>query len=779
MLEISAKVYDNGGVGDGNLTETVDFPLGSGSATNTLRVAQDCYDWRDRLVGTKSGAAVQLVALGTAGGFSVDGLSSLLALNPSAESSGTPTSRPITYDVLDNLGEVTTQQVFAANGVSITSGGTPSRPAAGLLRSETTTQYNADGLEYARQAHSVNQTSGAVDGVPSRNTKVFYDNDGNQTAAIDPLGNVTATKYDDLGDDLADYQGQVLGGTSWAFTNLALSNVAAASASAFDVYVQSGTGVNTTSTDYTVKEGTASLGFATTVDPTHPTLDGWFFLGTVVADSSFSSSLTLSDAADPAATQVCLLQQTSATAYDGDGNVTAKTDAMGRVTASNYDDLGQDVADYRGQVVNSVTDAPGYTTPGGTPTWSFTNITPNYTSTYDVYVQNGDTTADNYTVKQGDGTQLHPVADPTAPSLGNGWVDLGTVTVSRTTSSLTVSHGVGNSPKAVSLLEQTATTAYDADGNATSEIDALGNLTASRYNKLGEDIADYQGQVQTGASGTEGYNPTLNSPTFTWTFQNVPSDFLGPDDVYVCCGTAPASGNFLVDGAAPGAVDPTAPLLGEGWYNLGTVTGSQTITLTETLLTPTGTLLQVPTAVCILQQTSALIHDGDGNVTATIDGMDDVTASYYNDLGQDVADYQGQINTVSSVAGYVFSYLAPSNPSQYDIYTASTFGAPVSVQAPYGHVLSSVTPADNTAPSLGSGWSFVDTYDDDETDPSLSLNDKRICRLSRVSSATNDDHDLRQPRQCPEDNGRSWEYDDEYLQQPRPAGEHGRPHQHG
>ena len=51
MVEVSARVYDNGGVGDGNLTQETDFP-GGGAAP---RVTQYFYDWRDRLVASKEG----------------------------------------------------------------------------------------------------------------------------------------------------------------------------------------------------------------------------------------------------------------------------------------------------------------------------------------------------------------------------------------------------------------------------------------------------------------------------------------------------------------------------------------------------------------------------------------------------------------------------------------------------------------------------------------------------------------------------------------------------
>src|SRR5262249_30038373 len=51
MVEVSSYVYDNGGVGDGNLTQETDYP--GLSAAN--RVTNYWYDWRDRPVAVKSG----------------------------------------------------------------------------------------------------------------------------------------------------------------------------------------------------------------------------------------------------------------------------------------------------------------------------------------------------------------------------------------------------------------------------------------------------------------------------------------------------------------------------------------------------------------------------------------------------------------------------------------------------------------------------------------------------------------------------------------------------
>ena len=68
------------------------------------------------------------------------------------------------------------------------------------------------------------------------------------------------------------------------------------------------------------------------------------------------------------------MQQTSATAYDDAGNVTATIDALGRVAATTYNALGQDVGDYQGQALNQ------------SGSWEFDNLAPNSGLSFDVYV---------------------------------------------------------------------------------------------------------------------------------------------------------------------------------------------------------------------------------------------------------------------------------------------------------------------------------------------------------------------------------------------------------
>ena len=54
MVQVTANVYDNGGIGDSNLTRRIQYPSG-GTITSDQRVTDYFYDWRNRLVATKGG----------------------------------------------------------------------------------------------------------------------------------------------------------------------------------------------------------------------------------------------------------------------------------------------------------------------------------------------------------------------------------------------------------------------------------------------------------------------------------------------------------------------------------------------------------------------------------------------------------------------------------------------------------------------------------------------------------------------------------------------------
>src|SRR5207244_9263321 len=103
----SVLVYDDGGIGDGNLTQQTDF-VGGGAAA---RVTQSFYDWRDRLVASKRGVQA-------------------------SENDGT--HRPILYSQYDNLDEVISQEQYDGDGIAITiTNGAPDQPSSNLLLAKT------------------------------------------------------------------------------------------------------------------------------------------------------------------------------------------------------------------------------------------------------------------------------------------------------------------------------------------------------------------------------------------------------------------------------------------------------------------------------------------------------------------------------------------------------------------------------------------------------------------------------------------------------------------
>ena len=197
MTQVTANEYDNGGVGNGNLTKSTLLPGGGASP----RVTQNFYDWRNRLVATKAGASA----------------------TPSTEDASV--NRPLSFTDYDNLGRVIGQGVYDGDGVVIVdanSDGVPDKPAAGLLRSLTTTTYDAQDRTFKTQAFAVDQSTGAVGA--SLTTSLFYDHRGNVVMTIAPNGQATQSRYDGAGRLTGSYTLGNVPSATWAnATSLAAS----------------------------------------------------------------------------------------------------------------------------------------------------------------------------------------------------------------------------------------------------------------------------------------------------------------------------------------------------------------------------------------------------------------------------------------------------------------------------------------------------------------------------------------------------------------------------
>src|SRR5207245_813618 len=125
-LTMSAAPPVSGGRPDGNesiaslQTLSREVVNGAGQAIHDdRRVNQSYFDWRDRPVAEKDGVQ------GT---------------------EDTTTHRPILYYMYNNLDEVTTEQQYDGDQVSITSsGGVPQAPSSSLLRAQTVHNYDDQG----------------------------------------------------------------------------------------------------------------------------------------------------------------------------------------------------------------------------------------------------------------------------------------------------------------------------------------------------------------------------------------------------------------------------------------------------------------------------------------------------------------------------------------------------------------------------------------------------------------------------------------------------------
>jgi RHS repeat-associated protein len=202
--------------GDGNLTETIQYPR---TVSGDERITLDDYNWRDELVATKQGASSD--------GTETDGV-----------------NRPITINIYDNAGEVTATYTFDGDGVPMTdtdsdgvpdtlSGDlvTPGSGAAPGLVAYSTSSYDDQGRIYESTVYPVDAANGTI-GSTGIVTDTWYDNDGNVLENHTSGGAFTKTVYDGADRPTVVYTtdgGSVLGdGTpsmTWSSANSVSSDI--------------------------------------------------------------------------------------------------------------------------------------------------------------------------------------------------------------------------------------------------------------------------------------------------------------------------------------------------------------------------------------------------------------------------------------------------------------------------------------------------------------------------------------------------------------------------
>jgi hypothetical protein len=196
MEEVESFVYDNGDSGDGNLTQTTQYP--GGDASNS--VTDYWFDWRDREVAVKLGVS---------------------------ESESDGVNRPLTVTSYDNLNEAIETQVYNGDGVTPTiSSGVLSLPdgTSSDLQAQTVTSFDELGQVYQTQVYSVNPTNGDVSEY-ALTTNYYRDGDGNVIATSAPGGLWTKDTFNGAGWQVMQYETDGGGGTSYAAASSITSDV--------------------------------------------------------------------------------------------------------------------------------------------------------------------------------------------------------------------------------------------------------------------------------------------------------------------------------------------------------------------------------------------------------------------------------------------------------------------------------------------------------------------------------------------------------------------------
>jgi RHS repeat-associated protein len=494
MVQLTANVYDNGGVGDSNLTQETQYPGGSAAP----RVTQQFYDWRDRLVAQKQGVQA-------------------------SENDGT--NRPITYTTYDNINEVVQVQQYDGDSVTIsTVNGEPQPPASSLLRAQTAFAYDDQGRVYQQQVFSVDPTTGAVSST-ALTTNTFYDHRGDVMAQSDPGGVWTKDIYDGAGRLVVEYTTDGGGGTSWS----------AAGSVANDVVLQQ------TETVYDINDnvietidrqrfhdasGTGALGGPsnTTAPQARDYYTGFYYdavdrLTATVDAGTNGGTAWVRPATAPAPSDTMLVTSDS---YNAAGWLQDVVDPRGIDNRTLYDNLGratETISDYTtGTPTNTSDHTTAYTYDGDNHVLTVQAVMPAGMPSQTTQYVYSVTTANGSALNSNDLLSATVYPDPTTglPSTSpsqqeaNTYNALGQVTsrtdrngnthqymydvLGRQTSDMvtTLGPGVDGSVRRID-------TAYDSQGNPylfTSYADTAGttvvNQVLQTYNGLGQMTGEYQ-----------------------------------------------------------------------------------------------------------------------------------------------------------------------------------------------------------------------------------------------------------------------------------------------
>lgn len=188
---VAEKEYDNGGIGNGNLTEVTNYP-GGGTAA---RVTQHFYDWRDRLNATKTGVEAA-----------------------SIESATPETQRQIIFYVFDNRDKLIESQKYDGDNVTLVDSGGDGvwdKPSSTLLRSYEKNEYDNRGRVFRNSIFSVDSTTGTIS-ANALVTGTWYDRRNNVIKVDHPGTADDKMQHDGAGRMVKSFKTDSGGDTTWS-----------------------------------------------------------------------------------------------------------------------------------------------------------------------------------------------------------------------------------------------------------------------------------------------------------------------------------------------------------------------------------------------------------------------------------------------------------------------------------------------------------------------------------------------------------------------------------
>jgi RHS repeat-associated protein len=572
-------------------------------------------------------------------------------------------SSTFTFSQYNSDDELTVQYV----GTDTVDTGYPSLTAPvanATVYEQTEDQYDADGnviFEIDRERSASTTGTGALDAANSRSTYVgmWYDQAGRRietanfgtaapgsggtevppstapTLTSNPSGaEITTTGYDAAGN--AAYSTDPLGHVSYSTFNMLGQNL-----ESIQNYVSGGTDSDENST--TVTDYNSAGQVSEVVDPNGHGTNLYY-------DSLGRQDETVDAAGD-----------TTTEAYDLQGEVTAQTSPTGVVTTTAYDSLGRPVATAVGSIATTETS-----------TWSYTQLTPNSAGTYTIYVQYPSSAPPtdligDYAVTDGSGTTLTVTApSSTASPLGAGWYALGTVTVpggdDGTALTITFTSGTDTQASAVCVVATNSTTAYNLLGDVSSQTDALGHTTSDGY-----DDFNRQSSVTDANSNTTHYTYFTNGDmqSLTDSDGNVTAWTYDPLD-RVLTETSPSSGvtTSTYDGGNLSSVEDADGRVTDYTFDQFNRESTESFYASMTATTPTETIgfgydldNQLLSATDSLSGSDSYVYNGLSQVIAGSQAVTGLTptvtlVSAYNSGGdrtQLAANIGGTVDTTTGV----------------------------------------------------------------------------------------------------------------------------------